>query len=292
MFNKKYKRHCIATVVFILILVAVLFIRLNLAANDKIEVEPITEATVEPTESTEETTAEPTESEEDKFMAIVAEEVLGIEYNADYKNDEYVLCGEIDFLEDYKARLEQLSKTAPDGCKNEAHQIIIPELENVVNVLEQYYTDKAYILIWKQRAAEYPVATEVWLFMKDQGWSDAVCAGILGNMMTECGGHTLDLQWNLFDSSGWFYGLCQWHKGYYPEVQGQSLDYQLQHLAGTMEQEFGMFGSNALDRFLAMTDPGTAAVDFAKKYERCAATEWNYVSRENNAWVAYRYFSN
>ena len=127
--------------------------------------------------------------------------------------------------------------------------------------------------------------------MKDLGWSDAVCAGIMGNMMTECGGHTLDLQWWLRDYSGWFYGICQWHKGYYPEVQEQSLEYQLQFLADTMEQEFGMFGSNALNRFLSMTDPASAALDFAKKYERCAATEWNYVSRQNNAWTAYRYFT-
>lgn len=145
---------------------------------------------------------------------------------------------------------------------------------------------------WAIKAEEYPVATQVWLFMKEQGWSDAVCAGILGNMMTECGGHTMNLQWWLRDYSGWFYGICQWHKGFFPEVQEQDLEYQLQFLVDTMGQEFGMFGSKALGRFLAMTDPAAAALDFAKKYERCAETEWNYTSRQNNAWVAYNYFTN
>lgn len=309
MLNKRYRIVCAILILLMLVFTIIAIVQPNSDSKTSTPVQVETTRTTTVASDTEnivehledETEMKPEvmsteavteESEEDKFMARVIEEVLYVEYSPEYKNDELVLDGEIESLEDYKTRLEQLSKTCPEGCKNEAHQIIIPELESVVSILEQYYTDKANILLWKQRAAEYPVATEVWLFMKDQGWSDAVCAGILGNMMTECGGHTLNLQWNIYDYSGWFYGLCQWHKGYYPEVQGQSLEYQLQHLVNTMEQEFGMFGSSALDRFLSMADPASAALDFAKKYERCAATDWNYTSRQNNAWVAYRYFSN
>ena len=45
--------------------------------------------------------------------------------------------------------------------------------------------------IWAEKEAKYPVATYIWRYMKDLGWSDAVCAGIMGNMMAEVGGHTL-----------------------------------------------------------------------------------------------------
>ena len=48
--------------------------------------------------------------------------------------------------------------------------------------------------IWVARAEEYPVATYVWQFLDDAGYNDYVIAGIIGNMMVECGGHTLALQ--------------------------------------------------------------------------------------------------
>ena len=48
---------------------------------------------------------------------------------------------------------------------------------------------------WDTRKEEYPAATEAWLIMKEEfGWSDTVCAGIIGNLMAECGGYwTQDL---------------------------------------------------------------------------------------------------
>jgi hypothetical protein len=96
------------------------------------------------------------------------------------------------------------------------------ELENrTADVI--YYQEKQVeweeIHKWEVRASEYPVATQVWLFLKEElGYSDAVCAGIIGNMMAECGGHTLNLQWNLYNAS-YHYGLCQWSSRYYPEMQ-------------------------------------------------------------------------
>ena len=41
---------------------------------------------------------------------------------------------------------------------------------------------------WEKKAAEYPVATQIWRYMKAQGWNDYVCAGIMGNIMAEVGG--------------------------------------------------------------------------------------------------------
>lgn len=155
---------------------------------------------------------------------------------------------------------------------------------------QKFYTKRLNEMVDANKMAKYPTATTVWYLLKAQGYNDAVCAGIIGNMMTECGGHTLELQWQIRDYSGWFYGLCQWHKGYFPEVQGKDVEYQVQYLIDTMPSQFSPFGYSALDNFLNITDPGEAAVVFAKRYERCANTEWNYISRRNNAWVAYNYF--
>ena len=59
---------------------------------------------------------------------------------------------------------------------------------------------------WQEKMKKYPVATEVWLYMKDLGWSDSVCAGIMGNMMSEVGGKTLKLDPNLYYKDT-YYGI-------------------------------------------------------------------------------------
>ena len=63
-------------------------------------------------------------------------------------------------------------------------------------------------LLWLEREKEYPIATQVWLYMKTNfGWNDAVCAGVMGNIMGEIGGGTLDFSdWN-YNSP---YGMFQW----------------------------------------------------------------------------------
>ena len=59
-------------------------------------------------------------------------------------------------------------------------------LKNVSNSI-----GKTWGLIMKQKYNEYPVATEIWMFLKNCGYNDYVAAGILGNMMAEVGGNTL-----------------------------------------------------------------------------------------------------
>ena len=146
---------------------------------------------------------------------------------------------------------------------------------------------------WKQRAKEYPVATQIWLYMKDLGWSDAVCAGIMGNIMAEVGGQTLKIQYELYGDGGTFYGMCQWHKAYYPEIHGQSLEAQCDFLRDTIQKEFKMFGKiyakgMNYDTFLQMEDPAAIALCFAKVYERCGSG--SYTVRQKNAEKAYAYF--
>lgn len=145
---------------------------------------------------------------------------------------------------------------------------------------------------WSDKSSTYPVATEIWLYMKDQGWNDAVCAGILGNMMAECGGHTLSLQPTA--SNKYYYGICQWSKGY-PNVWYSNLDSQCEFLVNTIEYEFNTFGSSYkrgfdFNSFLNLNDEKEVAKAFAKCYERCGSSSLN--QRQKNATIAYNYFTN
>ena len=140
---------------------------------------------------------------------------------------------------------------------------------------------------------EYPEAQTIWNFLKSLGYNDYVSAGIIGNMMAEVGGNTLYIQYWLYDSSYTFYGICQWHKGYYPEIMGCDLTTQLNFLRGNIKYEFDTFGYKykngfTYEDFLKIEDYEEAALAFAKCYERCAAK--HYRVRQINAKAAYEYF--
>lgn len=117
--------------------------------------------------------------------------------------------------------------------------------------------------------SEYPVAGEVYEYLNGQGWSDPVIAGVLGNMMAECGGQTLDLQWNIYSYDGKYYGLCQWSLYYNPAVDGQDVAGQLDYLMSNIRTNMDYFGGS-YDGFCAITDAGEAARYFCNYYERGA----------------------
>lgn len=130
------------------------------------------------------------------------------------------------------------------------------------------------------RPEKYPIARQVWDIMKSYGWSDIICAGIMGNMMRECGGDTLALRWDAVNRSGGHYGLCQWSKKYYPEIWGGSIEEQLEYLRKTLD--IGMFNK--------CKTPQEAAYIFSKYYERPAQVDPSG-KRRANAKTAYNYFS-
>ena len=138
---------------------------------------------------------------------------------------------------------------------------------------------------------EYPYAAKIWYFLKDKGYNDYVCAGILGNIMVEVGGGTLKLKPNAYGKG--YYGICQWGR-HYPKVWGTSLDYHCNFLESTIRSEFKTFGKLYqkgfnYDKFTALTNEREAALAFAKCYERCSAK--GYVKRQNCAEIAYNYFT-
>ena len=146
---------------------------------------------------------------------------------------------------------------------------------------------------WATKAAEYPAATQIWRYMKDLGWNDYVCAGIMGNLMAEVGGQTLDIQYWLKGNG--YYGMCQWNKAYCEGVWGADLAGQCDFLRDTIKYEIDTFGyaykkGFNLDSFLALSNERDAALAFAKCYERCGSG--TYTIRQNNAEKAYDYFVN
>lgn len=137
--------------------------------------------------------------------------------------------------------------------------------------------------VWEARFQQYPYATYIWIYLTEQcGYNNYVAAGILGNIMSEVGGHTLNIQYWLGGRG--YYGMCQWNRRYFPGVQGAGLEGQCQFLSSTIQSQFG----SSYTSFIELQDYSSAALMFAKKYERCAS--FTYASRQRNAAKAYSYF--
>ena len=184
----------------------------------------------------------------------------------------------------------------PEDCQ--AIQSAKVEYQNanlIYNVYKERY-DNLLVEIenkkWADKEAEYPAATAIWRYMKDLGWSDYVCAGIMGNLMAEVGGHTLDIQHKLKGNG--YYGMCQWNTAYKNKVWGKDLNGQLDFLRDTIQYEIDTFGyaykpSFNFNSFLDLSSEKDAALAFAKCYERCGSSSYN--SRQKNATKALEYFT-
>lgn len=140
---------------------------------------------------------------------------------------------------------------------------------------------------------EYPEATQVWNYMKDLGWSDYVCAGILGNMMAEVGGGTLNLN-VCIDTGNGFYGLCQWSKTGHAGANGRDLIGQMDYLNETIKYELDTFGyayayGFNFEQFLELTSERDVAIAFSKCYER-NDPRYTWI-RADYAEKAYDYFA-
>lgn len=178
---------------------------------------------------------------------------------------------------------------------SEAIQMAWKELEIAQSAIDLYterYCELVKIDAWNVRKKEYPVATEIWLYMKALGWNDNVCAGIMGNLMAEVGGGTLNIQYWLYGSGG-YYGMCQWARIYCPTIWGANLQTQCNYLRDTIKSEINTFGflyckGFNFEKFLALQDCREAAIAFSKAYERNMAKYTNI--RAIYAENAYNYF--
>lgn len=140
------------------------------------------------------------------------------------------------------------------------------------------------------RSDKYPYAAYVWNFLKKAGYNDYVVAGILGNMMVECGGLTLALQPEIENASH-HYGICQWSNVFFPDIYHKPFEDQCEYLLNTIQNQFRVFGKNEFtyEQFLAIEDEQYAALVFAMYYERCSNV--SYQKRKDCATIAYNEFA-
>lgn len=196
--------------------------------------------------------------------------------------------------ESRKNSASQMANAARDCGYPEDHPIIqLAQKEwHIADRLAQRYAYDMKNLKYAQAWEDYPVATEVWLYLTNtMGYNNYVAAGIMGNMMIECGGLTLDLDWTVVNKYSRCYGLCQWHPRYHPDVQGGNLQNQLDYMytsfpavisryAYTYKQNF------TYEQFLKLVDVREVAKAFCIIYERpggydarrgeCAAKAYDY----------------
>ena len=180
------------------------------------------------------------------------------------------------------------------GYDNESN-LIIAAREEWIKANKDYdtYSDLVSEAKWSRPMKEYPAATVIWITLKEEGFSDEVIAGIIGNLMAEVGGQTLNL--NYTNETKNYYGMCQWNKKTYKKVIGQDLQGQINFLINSMEDEFNTFGYCYRDNFnfnsfLNLSNEQDVAIAFATCYERCGSS--SHKTRANNASIAYEYFTN
>lgn len=199
----------------------------------------------------------------------------------------------------YKSNAHTMAESARALGYDETHPVILlakEEWENINKLQIRYealYEELDYAF-WDRCMEEYPEATKVWLYLKNElGYNEYVCAGIIGNIMAECGGQSLNIDWDIYNRTGEYYGICQWSNKYYPEVHGTSLEFQCEFLRDTIAHEINMFGKLYeedfyYEDFLALEDVYEAALCFAETYEKCG--DRTYPIRQCNAEFAYEYF--
>ena len=150
-----------------------------------------------------------------------------------------VMAAEENYFVQRKEAAHNLANAARIMGYPEEHDIIVlAQYEwSLAHVAEQKMLEQAK---WERAESEYPVATRVWRFLEEKGYNPYVRAGIIGNMMTEAGGQTLNLHVRAYNVQG-FYGLCQWNMAY-GKVWWTDLEEQLNFLEDSIEYEFNTFG--------------------------------------------------
>ena len=129
-------------------------------------------------------------------------------------------------------------------------------------------------------------AEYVWDFLIDKGINIFVAAGIMGNIMAEVGGQSLDIsRWPTY-SKGNYYGICQWSGGRKSRLlnnYGKTLEAQVKFLYDEMLEVIPKDSD-----FYSLEDEKAAALYFAKHYERCSSKY--YSIRQSNATKALKHF--
>ena len=202
---------------------------------------------------------------------------------------------------------KEIAESIRDGLISlgytEDHPAVVLANEDIANTnieIDYYKKEVAKwekIREWNKKAAKYPNAARAWKYMKEQfGWSDTVCAGIMGNFMAECGGcWTSDLDYSVNSKNG--LGMVQWigsrrkaiikRYGNNPALEEQ-LEFMYDELYGT-DGVRRQVTKRQLEKIMNASTPEECAMAFATYYERCA--EQHRAPRKGYARTAYNYFA-
>ena len=290
------KKNILCWVMLVITLVSITASVITISASANCTpTEPV--ATISEADIPSETTfPEPTETEE---VVIVLDTVV-------VERVEPTTYDEANNLLDEATKRQETAQMVLDGLTELGYEPDHPAIVMAYAELENRTADVAYyqekqaeweeIHKWEVRASEYPVATQVWLYMKEEfGWSDTVCAGIMGNMMAECGGcWTSDLDWDVSSSSG--YGMIQWLGGRKQQLfniygSSPSIEDQLNFMKDELYGTNGVtkqVTDSQLNKIMNADSPEDCAYAFACYYERCG--EGNRWVRRDYARRAYEYF--
>ncbi len=246
--------------------------------------------------SMEETASEEEEPEENESE--IVEEDTYQSTSADYVRIE---SNKIEVLQeelDYCKTMLNYAQTVLDNSRNLGYNNDFRLIELITQDYSVYtdhiiyYETKIKELEYTGMYKEYPAATYIWTFLKEQGWNDYVCAGILGNIMQETGGRTLNIDY-AFNGTH-YYGMCCWRKEYHPDVVGKDLKEQCEYLLTTLTDCMNTYGylyrsGYTFESFLSATSVEEAAAAFMIVYERPGHT--NPTKRTQNGQKALDYFS-
>ena len=286
---------CLVAMLSLLIMGFGTAIALTASANQSIPTEPV--ATISEADIPSEATfPEPTEPED---VVIVLDTVV-------VERVEPTTYDKANSLLDEATKRQETAQVVLDGLTELGYEPDHPAIVMAYAELENrtadvvYYQEKQVeweeIHKWEVRASEYPIATQVWLYMKEEfGWSDTVCAGIMGNMMAECGGcWTSDLDWDVNSSSG--YGMIQWLGGRKQQLfniygSSPSIEDQLNFMKDELYGTNGVtkqVTDSQFDKIINADNPEDCAYAFACYFERC--DEGHRWERRDYARYAYNYF--
>lgn len=207
-------------------------------------------------------------------------------YKSSYKEEVSVLQTELDSLKIKNEELEtKVSKQEEMLAKNEN---ILLDKDEQIHQLEIELQESQQIPDQSFKAdGNYNQAAQVWNYLRDLGLNEYVCAGIMGNIMAEVGGQTLDIsRWPQYSQKS-YYGICQWagsRKQRLLNDYGTTLEDQVRFLSVELFEVIPKGNS-----FYNMQDEKEAALYFAKYYERCGSG--SYAVRQNNATKALQYFT-
>lgn len=202
-------------------------------------------------------------------------------------------------ISSYKTYLELKKESLPTEAQDYALCVFmldstINELQAMIDVYQEQIVElEEEAQRWAKKAKEYPIATYVWLYMKNNfGWSDVVCAGVMGNIMGEIGRDMKFEKWNHRIP----YGMFQWLGGRRQDIhriygEEPSIDEQLEFMFDELYGTDGVrqqLSDAKREKILNGKTPESVAQMFCDWFERPGGTGR---CRQGYARRAYEYFT-